>query len=198
MPRIQVPSFISPAPAPGTEDGRAIVAWVMEAFAAEGRARQEFETIKLQASNAEPIRPREGMTAFADGIGWNPGAGKGFYNYVNGAWISSGGGGNLSQNSQITDYTLVGGDAGKMIYHPGTDNNPRTWTIPSNSSVNYAIGTAITFINRINTITIAIASDTMIFSPSGVTGPRSLAADGIATIIKVELTVWYIAGNGLT
>jgi|SRR5262245_32842184 len=197
MPRIQVPSFIAPAPAPATEEGRAITAWVLEAFAAQGRALQEFETIKLQESNVEPIRPREGLAAFADGSNWDPGSGRGFYVYQDGTWTKSGGG-SLIQNSQSSNYTLVSSDAGKLIYHPSSDNNPRTWTIPADASVPYPIGTAITFINRINVITIAITSDILIFSPSGSTGSRSLAADGIATVIKVEGTIWYIAGNGLT
>lgn len=34
----------------------------------------------------EPSRPREGMLAIADGTDWNPGAGKGLYEYRSGAW----------------------------------------------------------------------------------------------------------------
>lgn len=33
-----------------------------------------------------PRRPREGMLAIADGTDWDPGAGKGLYEYRNGAW----------------------------------------------------------------------------------------------------------------
>lgn len=36
---------------------------------------------------AAPAKPREGMFAFADGTTWNPGAGRGLYNYVSGAWV---------------------------------------------------------------------------------------------------------------
>jgi hypothetical protein len=52
-------------------------------------------------------------------------------------------------------------DAGKHILHPTADNNARTFTIDSNANVAYPLGTAITFINQINTVTIAITSDTM-------------------------------------
>src|SRR6516164_9748359 len=65
------------------------------------------------------------------------------------------------QNLQTANYTLVAQDAGKFIYHPASDNNARTFTIPANSSVAYSVGTYIHFVNMINTITIAITSDTM-------------------------------------
>jgi len=167
----------------------------MEAFQAQGRALQEFETLKLQESNVQPIRPREGMMAFADGVNWDPGSGKGFYVYTNGAWVKSGGGGGgITQNPQSSDYTLISSDNGKFIYHPTTDNNPRTWDIPGAS---FSVGAAITFVNRINVITIT-NSETMVFTPTGVTGSRSLAAEGLATVLKVDTGVWFIAGNGLT
>ena len=35
---------------------------------------------------AAPAKPREGMLAVADGTSWNPGAGKGLYEYKSGAW----------------------------------------------------------------------------------------------------------------
>ena len=48
----------------------------------------------------------------------------------------------IPQNSQSAAYTLVLADAGKHIFHPSTDANARTYTIPANSSVAYTIGTA--------------------------------------------------------
>lgn len=33
-----------------------------------------------------PSRPREGMISVADGTNWNPGSGKGAYEYRSGAW----------------------------------------------------------------------------------------------------------------
>lgn len=33
-----------------------------------------------------PAKPREGMLVVADGTNWNPGSGKGAYEYLNGAW----------------------------------------------------------------------------------------------------------------
>ena len=104
----------------------------------------------------------------------------------------------LPQQGQSANYTLVLGDAGKSVVHPISDNNPRTFTIPANSSVAYPVGTAITFINMINTLTIAITSDTMYLAGAGTTGSRTLAAYGVATAIKVTSTSWIISGVNLT
>lgn len=105
---------------------------------------------------------------------------------------------NIPQNSQSTAYTTVLGDAGKHIYHPISDDNPRTFTIDSNANVAYPIGTAITFINDQNTLTIAITSDTLVWAEDGSTGSRTLAENGMATAIKVTSTRWIISGTGLS
>lgn len=105
---------------------------------------------------------------------------------------------NIPQNSQSANYTLVLGDRGWHVYHPTSDDNPRTWTIPANASVAFPIGTAITFINDQNTITIAITSDTLVWAEDGSTGSRSLAENGMATAIKVTSTRWIISGTGLS
>lgn len=33
-----------------------------------------------------PVNPEEGQIVRADGVGWNPGSGRGFYGYDNGTW----------------------------------------------------------------------------------------------------------------
>ena len=101
-------------------------------------------------------------------------------------------------NSQTAAYTTVAADAGKVILHPISDNNARTFTIDSNTNIAYPVGTVITFVNMINTVTIAITSDTMYLAGAGTTGSRTLAAYGVATAIKVTSTSWIISGNGLT
>lgn len=105
---------------------------------------------------------------------------------------------NIPQNSQSAAYTTVLADRGKHIYHPTTDDNARTFTIDSNANVAYPIGTAITFINDKNTVTIAITSDTLVWAEDGTTGSRTLAVNGIATAIKVTSTRWIISGTGLS
>ena len=105
---------------------------------------------------------------------------------------------NIPQNSQSAAYTTVLADAGKHILHPTADNNARTFTIDSNANVAYPVGTAITFINQINTVTIAITSDTLTLAGAGTTGSRTLAASGVATAVKIATTSWIISGTGLT
>ena len=107
---------------------------------------------------------------------------------------------NMPQNSQSAAYTLVIGDAQKHILHPSADTTERIWTIPANASVAFPIGTAITFINQNagGVITIAITTDTMRLAGAGTTGSRTLAANGVATAIKVTTTEWIISGTGLT
>jgi hypothetical protein len=106
----------------------------------------------------------------------------------------------LPQNSQSAAYTLVFADAGKHILHPSADTTARTFTIPGNATVPWPVGTAVTFVNQngAGTITIAITSDTMRLAGAGTTGSRTLAANGVATAIKITSTEWIISGTGLT
>jgi len=98
----------------------------------------------------------------------------------------------IAQNSKSADYTLVLDDKGKMIFHPSADTTARTFTIPANSSVAYPVGTAITFVcqNGAGNVTIAITSDTMRLAGAGTTGSRTLAANGVATALKLTTTEW--------
>jgi len=106
---------------------------------------------------------------------------------------------NIPINSKSAAYTTVLADSGKVIFHPSTDANARTFTIDSNANVAYPLGTAITFINMTSqVVTIAITSDTMYLSSAGTTGSRSLAQYGSATAIKMTSTTWLISGSGLT
>lgn len=106
----------------------------------------------------------------------------------------------VPQNSQSADYTLVLADSGKHIYHPSADTTARAWTIPANASVAYPVGTAITFVNDTSAgdITIAVASDTLVLAGAGTTGSRTLAANGIATALKITATRWIINGTNLS
>jgi len=105
---------------------------------------------------------------------------------------------NTPVNSKSEAYTAVLADSGKTILHPIADDNARTFTIPANSSVAYPVGTVLTFVNLINTVTIAITDDTMYLAGDGTTGSRTLAAYGVASVVKVASTTWIISGNGLT
>ena len=45
------------------------------------------------------------------------------------------------------------------------------------------------------TLTIAITTDTLTWEGEGTTGSRTLADDGVATILKVTSTGWLISGG---
>lgn len=106
---------------------------------------------------------------------------------------------NVPSNSQSTAYTAVLADAGKSIDHPASDANARTFTIPANASVAYAVGTCLSFSNMTSqVVTIAITSDTLYLAGTGSTGSRSLAQYGVATARKITSTAWLINGTGLT
>lgn len=123
------------------------------------------------------------------------------YLYNGSTWtIAQAAFGVIPQNSQSAAYTLVIGDAGKHILHPSADTTARIFTIPANSSVAFAVGTAVTFVNQngAGVVTIAITTDTMRLAGAGTTGSRTLAANGIATALKITTTEWIISGTGLT
>jgi hypothetical protein len=105
---------------------------------------------------------------------------------------------NIPLSSHSADYPIVVADRGTAHLHPAADNNPRTFTIPANGSVPFALGTAITFVNKINILSIAITTDTLTWAEDGTTGTRSLAANGIATALKITTTEWLISGTGLS
>jgi hypothetical protein len=91
--------------------------------------------------------------------------------------------------------TLSKAHAGEHIYVTGSS---QTITIPANSSVPFEIGTTIAIINANLTSSIAITTDTLRLAGTATTGTRTLAAYGMATLVKVEATTWIASGNGLT
>lgn len=102
-------------------------------------------------------------------------------------------------NTQNNTYTTVASDMGKTIAH--TSASAHTWTIAAEASVNYDIGTVISFMNDTGggSVTIAIGgSDVMVMTGSGATGNRTLAANGRASALKIAAGRWQISGANLT
>lgn len=108
--------------------------------------------------------------------------------------------GSIPQNIQSAAYTFALTDAGKHILHPSADTTARVFTIPANASVAFPIGTVLTVINQAGAgiVTLAITTDTMRWAPSGTTGSRALAANGVATFVKLTATEWIVNGVGLS
>ena len=108
--------------------------------------------------------------------------------------------GSIPQNSKSAAYTFVITDAGKHILHPSADTTARVFTIPANASVAFPIGTVLTIINQASAgvVTLSITTDTIRWAPSGTTGSRYIAANGVATAVKLTATEWIVNGVGLT
>lgn len=124
-------------------------------------------------------------TAFpADGTTSTAAAGEGYMGMPQ-VVVSSGG------------KTLAATDAGKHIYV--TTNNSQTITIPANTSVALPIGTTVVIVNASGiSSSIAINTDTLRLANSTSTGTRSLASNGMCTLVKINSTEWIASGNGLT
>jgi hypothetical protein len=91
--------------------------------------------------------------------------------------------------------TLSKAHAGEHIYVTGSS---QTITIPANGSVPLEIGTTVVVVNANVASSIAITTDTLRLAGSATTGTRTLAAYGMATLLKIDATTWMASGNGLT
>lgn len=65
---------------------RQLVKWVESEFQKLTRSQTETGLVPFQELHVAVEKPREGMVVRADGTDWNPGAGKGTYERVNGVW----------------------------------------------------------------------------------------------------------------
>jgi hypothetical protein len=100
------------------------------------------------------------------------------------------------QVSKTDNYTLVLADRGKSILMNGAS---KTLTVPANSAVAFPVGTVIIVVNiNASALSIAITTDTMTLANSTTTGTRTLAQNGLATLVKIGGTSWLISGAGLT
>jgi hypothetical protein len=112
--------------------------------------------------------------------------------FINGVQIYSG----VPINNQNVNYVLALTDQNQCISQA---NAAGSVTIPTNASVAFPIGTIISIYNNTTgNITIPTAGDTVRFGVTGASGTRTLAQNGLATILKLAATVWVITGSGLS
>lgn len=115
---------------------------------------------------------------------------------------SAGGGilSNIPQVSVSAAKTFALTDLGTNQLHPSSDTTARTWTIDSNANLAIPVDSVIMITNQdsAGVLTIAITTDTMRLAGAGTTGSRTLAANGVAFILKLTSTEWIISGTGLT
>ena len=95
--------------------------------------------------------------------------------------------------SANTSGTLVLSDNAKHYYITGSI------TVPLNATVAFDIGTVITVVSNNTALSIIPASGvTLQLANSSSAGTRSLASNGIATMLKVAVNTWYVSGTGVT
>jgi len=75
-----------PSQMPEVKDLEDLRRYVETEFAAVARSMVEVSAVDLRPIHTVPTRPREGMIVVADGTDWNPGAGKGAYEFKNSLW----------------------------------------------------------------------------------------------------------------
>ena len=105
----------------------------------------------------------------------------------------------VTQNTQNANHTLVAGDANKHIYKSNT--TAYAWTVPPNSSVAFPIGTVVTLVNGGSSGSITVtrgASVVIRLAGDGTDSDKTLAAYGLATLLKVATDTWFISGAGVT
>ncbi len=105
---------------------------------------------------------------------------------------------NLALNAQTgTTYTFVLGDNGKLV--TASNASAQTYSIPTNASVAYPIGTQINIIQiGAGQVTIqATTSGTTTVASTGATAtaPKLRAQYSSATLIKAATDLWYVAGD---
>jgi CubicO group peptidase (beta-lactamase class C family) len=78
------------------------------------------------------------------------------------------------------------------LWEPSKPESEGRWLVDRKGDPYAAAGASAT------TVLIAITSDTLRLAGGTSTGQRTLAANGMATAVKVASTTWYINGTGLT
>ena len=103
----------------------------------------------------------------------------------------------VAPNAQSGAYTLALTDIGAHVY--STNAGAQTITVPTNASVAFPVGAAISLVNNGTTaITISTTGITLKQAGTTNTGNRTLAVNGLATLLKVATDTWFISGAGLT
>lgn len=105
---------------------------------------------------------------------------------------------NLALNAQTgTTYTFALTDNGKLV--TASNASAQTYSIPTNASVAFPIGTQINIIQiGAGQVTIqAVTSGTTTVSSTGATAtaPKLRAQYSSATLIKASTDLWYVVGD---
>ena len=104
----------------------------------------------------------------------------------------------MPPNYQNNNYVIGMSDAGRTVVH---SSGLHTYTVPGDTTA-IDPGGLVQILNRVGAGAITIVPGgggaQLVWLPSGVTGARTLAAPGVATLQKADAGVWYVYGAGLT
>jgi hypothetical protein len=105
---------------------------------------------------------------------------------------------NVPQVSFSGNATIAATDAGKHYY--STLSTANVLTIANNTSVSWAVGTAISLVNRgTGNITVAQGTGVSLYLAGNSTaGNRTVTTYGMATLLNVAANVWMINGTGVS
>ena len=106
----------------------------------------------------------------------------------------AGGGGTTASGTRSLTLTDVG------RYIVSTTAGSETLTLPNDSSLSFPVGgRAFVVLDGTGSISITPESPaTLTLAGTGTTGNRTLAARGLATIVKIAANTWYISGDGIS
>lgn len=104
----------------------------------------------------------------------------------------------IPQNGQNGAYQLALTDRGCHIY--SQNSTGQTVTIPASATVSMNVGSAVMLVNRgSNPITVAPAGGvTLRQAGTTNTGNRTIAVNGLATLLKTGPDEWFISGAGVS
>ena len=99
-------------------------------------------------------------------------------------------------SDQTDDYTTVLADAYQVLV-PMNKATAVAFKLPTNASVAFPVGTAITVLNKgagLCTISAVTSGTTTVLSAGAVAASPTLAQYKTAVCIKTATDVWYVAG----
>ena len=107
--------------------------------------------------------------------------------------------GGIPQVIVSADKTFAMADGNTEQYHPVADNNARTFTLPSNASVAYPIGTCIKITNMAAAdLSLAITTDTMFAADTGTATGGTIPQFNFIIAQKETATSWLLSGSAGT
>jgi len=159
--------------------------WVFSAISAGGPGAWKLQTTIVSGPTGPtgPVGPSGGPTGPTGATGVTGPTGP------TGSFATA-----MQIGNVTTNYTFASGDEGSLIRMDSF--NARTFTIPADSTFNFAIGTQINVMRLgSGTVTIVAASGVTTLTPLGL---LLRATNSIATVIKVAADTWAVTGDTTT